>query len=129
MVAGNGRKNADDRLALELASGKTITEAAQLASVSERTAHRRLDDSSFRGRLKTLRAPMVDHATGRLANHSTRAVDTLAALLTAESETVRLGAARAIVELGTKLREATEFEQRISELEMAVKNGNLKPAN
>jgi hypothetical protein len=60
---------------------------------------------------------MVDAAVGKLANASTRAVRTLTNLLTAESESVRLGAARSILELGAKLRESAELEQRISELE------------
>jgi hypothetical protein len=38
-------------------------------------------------------------------------------LLTAESETVRLGAARALLELGVKLREGVELEQRVADLE------------
>jgi hypothetical protein len=45
------------------------------------------------------------------------AVDTLAALLLAKSEMVRLTAARSILELGTKLRESGEFDERITALE------------
>ena len=32
-------------------------------------------------------------------------------------ETVRLGAARAVIEMGTRLREAVELEERIASLE------------
>jgi hypothetical protein len=116
-VAGSGRRTADDRLALQLAAGQTVAEAAQSARISERTVYRRLEDSLFRRRVSTLRGEMVARATGRLADESSKAVATLAALLSAESESVRLGAARSILELGTKLREATEIEQRLAALE------------
>jgi hypothetical protein len=60
---------------------------------------------------------MVNRATGRLADESVNAVGTLSALLAAKSESVRLGAARSILEIGAKLRKATELEARISDLE------------
>jgi hypothetical protein len=46
------------------------------------------------------------------------AADTLASLSQeAASESVRLSAARAVLELGTKLRESIELEERIAALE------------
>jgi hypothetical protein len=46
------------------------------------------------------------------------AADTLASLSQeAVSESVRLSAARAVLELGTKLRESIELEERIAVLE------------
>lgn len=45
------------------------------------------------------------------------AADAIRKLLTAKSEAVRLSAARAVIELGTKLRESVELEERISALE------------
>jgi hypothetical protein len=45
------------------------------------------------------------------------------ALLRAKSRSVRLGAARAILELGTKLRESVELEQRIAALEAGRAGG------
>jgi hypothetical protein len=47
----------------------------------------------------------------------TAAAATLRKLLKAEAETVRLGAARALLELGTKLRESAELEERLRALE------------
>jgi len=123
-MADNDRENVDDRLALELAAGRTVAEAAQAAGFSERTAYRRLEDPGFRRHISAIRGEMVSRATGRLADVSAKAVETLSALLSAESETVRLGAARSILELGTKLREANELERRITELEGAA-NGQL----
>ena len=45
------------------------------------------------------------------------AVATLVELLSARAETVRLGAARAILELATSYREAEQLEARIAALE------------
>ncbi len=44
-------------------------------------------------------------------------------LLTAESESVRLGAARALLELGTKLRDSVELEARLAALEQRHEGG------
>jgi hypothetical protein len=60
---------------------------------------------------------MVARALGKLADASTEAVDTLRSLLHAEAESVKLGAARAILELGNKLRDAVEVEERLARLE------------
>jgi hypothetical protein len=45
------------------------------------------------------------------------AVQTLRRLLTAEAESVRLAAARAILEVGHRLRDAVEVEDRLREVE------------
>ena len=63
------------------------------------------------------RREMVARTVGQLADASSAAAVTLRALLNAEADTVRLGAARAILELGTKLRESEDLERRLSELE------------
>lgn len=45
---------------------------------------------------------------------------TLGELLNATSDSVRLGAARAVLELGVRLRETEELELRIASLEQRV---------
>jgi uncharacterized tellurite resistance protein B-like protein len=107
----------DELLAALLAAGKTVADAAQSVGMSERTAFRRLSDSDFRRRVSAVRGQMVDAVVGRLVNASTKAVETLASLLGAESESVRLSAAKAIVELSCRLREAGELEERVLTLE------------
>jgi hypothetical protein len=119
-----------DALALALASGKTITEAAAAADLSRRTATRQVADPDFRRRVAALRAEMVARALGKMADGMTDAVDTLRALLNAEGESVRLGAARSILELGNKLREAVELEERLAEVERLVaERGNREAAS
>jgi hypothetical protein len=116
-MAGNGRQNADEALALALASGKTARDAAAEIGIGERTVARRLADPMFRQRVHVLRGQMVTRALGRMADGMSEAADTLRGLLKAESEAVQLGAARSLLELGCKLREAVELEERVTALE------------
>jgi hypothetical protein len=119
-MAGNGRKNAD-ALALALAAGDSIADAAANAGVGERTVYRRLADPAFRQRIQTFRGEMVAQALGRMANGMTEAADVLRQLLASQTPpAVRLGAARSILELGVKLRESVELEQRVAALETAA---------
>jgi hypothetical protein len=116
-VAGNGRQNADEALALALASGQTLRLAAEAAGIGERTAARRWADAEFRRRVSVLRGDLVGRALGRMADGMSAAADVLRQLLAAESESVRLGAARSLLELGVKLREAVEMEERLAAVE------------
>jgi hypothetical protein len=122
-VAHRGRRSADEALALALASGQTLRAAAEAAGVAERTAARRQADPAFRRRVAALRAELVERALGKLADGMADAAAALRALLAADSEAVRLGAARALLELGVKLREAVELEQRLATLEAELGEG------
>jgi hypothetical protein len=116
-VAHRGRLNADEALAAALAAGQTMRDAATFAGVSTRTATRRLAEAGFRKRVAELRAEMIQGALGRLNDAMLAAADTLKVLLTATSENVRLGAARAVFELSCRVKETTEWEARLSALE------------
>jgi hypothetical protein len=116
-VSGGARKNADSALITALACGGTVEASAQAAGVSGATVYRRLTEPDFRRRIDEARADMVSRAVARIGAASTLAADTLRELLKARSETVRLGAARAILELGAKLREHEDLAERITALE------------
>jgi hypothetical protein len=123
MKANSGRKNADDALVLALACGATIESAASKAGVCARTAHRRLKDPEFVKRLDDLRADMLKRATAMLTAAAMEAVKTLVALQAATiAPGVRLGAARATLEMGAKYRETAELAQRIAVLEREWQN-------
>jgi hypothetical protein len=103
-VAHRGRQNADECLALALAGGASVRDAAAGIGIAERTAFRRLEDPAFRQRVGELRREMVTAAMGRLADGMSDAAAELRRLaLGAASEPVRLGACRAILELGVRL--------------------------
>jgi hypothetical protein len=120
-MARRGRHNADDALVLALACGATAENAARTASVSLRTVYRRLADPAFRTRLQGARTDMVQRATGMLTAAALEAVKTLLGLQHASvPAAVRLGAARAILEIGAKLREVADLEARLAALEQQV---------
>ena len=116
-MAHRGRRNADALLALELAAGKTLRDAALAAGIAERTATRRWADPAFRRLVSRHRGEMVGRAVGELADGMTDAAKTLRELLDCESLAVRLGAARSLLEIGVKVREALELEERVRALE------------
>jgi hypothetical protein len=117
-MAARGRKNADDALLLALACGATIENAARKAGVSERTVRRRLADPAFKRRLDGIRGDMVQRSMGMLTAAAMEAVKTLVALQDRDQPAAaRLGAARAILEYGAKLREEADLTKRVEALE------------
>ena len=117
-MSRRGRKNADDAVLLALACGATVAQAAHRAGVSERTVYRRVKDPAFAEKLQATRAELVQRACGLLTAGSLEAVRALVELLRPDSPpNARLGAARATLEMGQKLREATEFEARLRAVE------------
>lgn len=83
--------------------------------------YRRLEEPAFQQRLQQVRSDMVLRTAGALTAASQEAVRTLLSL---QKETVppgvRLGAARAVIELGLKVREMAEIELRLAELEQRL---------
>jgi transposase len=113
-----GKYTIDEQLALSLACGATIEAAAAKLKVSTSTVNRRLKDPKFQKRLREVRSDMVARATSMLTAAAMEAVKTLLALQSTETPPpVRLGAARAVLELGSKLRESIELSERVTALE------------
>jgi hypothetical protein len=122
-MARGGRAGADERLAAELAAGKTVREAATSAGVSERTAFRRLVDAAFKARVAELRSEMVRTAAGRLVDGMTEAAGVLRAGLTDPDANIRHKSAVKLIELGVKVTELAELERRVEELEQHFNEG------
>ena len=76
------------------------------------------NDPDFQRQLQEARTDMVQRTAGMLTAAAGEAVKTLLAL---QKESIphatRLGAARAILELGVKLRQTAELEERLLVLE------------
>jgi len=122
-MADNGRvrrRKGEAVLVAALAGGRSIRAAAAAAHVGERSVYRRLEEPAFRAEVGRIRHAMIDRAVAKLAAVSVKAAQTLARLLTAESEGVRRSAAVAIFDSLTKLRTAGELEQRLERLERAL---------
>src|SRR5437762_1693701 len=121
-MADDQRKKNEDALLLALACGATVEAASKQCQLSDRTIYRRLKDREFRARLQAVRADMVRRAAGMLTAAAGQAVSTLLSLQKESvPAAVRLGAARAILEIGIKVRELAELEARMDELEALVK--------
>ena len=121
MSAGRKRK-ADSGLILALACGASPESAAQKAKVSLRTVYRRLAEPAFRDQVEEMRAEVARRTAGLLTAAGIASVKTFTTLQeSATSESVRLGAARAVVELGLKLREATNLADRVAALEALLR--------
>jgi hypothetical protein len=125
-MASNCTENAplsarQEAAALALARGCTTAEAAEESGAAKRTILAwSATLPAFRRRVQALRGEMTGQALGRMVNNMNQAAEKLRSLLEAESETVRLGAARSILELGIKFRETVELEERVAELEARV---------
>ncbi|HEY7310273.1 MAG TPA: hypothetical protein VH643_12995 [Gemmataceae bacterium] len=120
-MARRGRRNADEQLLMALACGATVDNAARQAGISPATAYRRLADPAFGQRLQQLRGDMVSRTAGTLTAAASEAVRTLLELLkNPTSSAVRLGAARAVLEIGMRLREMTDLEARLAALEQQM---------
>ena len=124
-MAHRGRQNADETLAVALAAGQTVRDAARTAGVAERTAHRRWADPEFRRRVDELRGQMVDRAIGRLAQLAAgKALDVMEACLDRrDPETGELVANRKDVDTVlnnlVNLRNHTELKMAIDDLKAA----------
>jgi hypothetical protein len=107
-----------EAVAVALAGGMTEAEAAAATGRGARTIRTWLATCpSFPRRIAQLRAGMTERALGKMAESMAEAADTLRQLLRSESDAVKLGAARSILELSLRIKEATELEERIRALE------------
>jgi hypothetical protein len=115
-------------LAMALASGISITDAAEQAGVCRKTVQRYLAKPAFRRLVARYRNELISTALGRMADGMTRAADAIAGLLDEKDPAIRLRAARAMVTLGQRLRDSVDVTDRIHEIEreLARKKG-LQP--
>ena len=113
-----GRKKANKVLLAALGCGATVEAAAHKAGVSPATVYRRLQVFEFQKELQKFQSDLVQRASGAMTAAAMEAIKTLLDLLQQKhSGSVRLGASRAVLELGVKLRETAELEKRILALE------------
>lgn len=121
------RSNSDHALLIVLACGATVEAAARQLGISERAVYRRKEKPAFQRQLQELKASMVDRASSALVAAAMEAVKTLLELLKAATPpATRHAAARSVIELGVKLREFAELEQRILALEEQLQQSNSR---
>jgi hypothetical protein len=118
MPATAGNHEARRRaLALGLARGLTVKDAARAARVSERTAYLWRSEPVFASLVKELQGELFALAVAKLAGMNGKAADRLDALLDSDDEKVVLAASKAALELGRSLRETQDLAERIAALE------------
>src|SRR4051812_39592788 len=101
-----GRKRA---LAMALARGLSVEGAAAEAGVSEKTAHNYRKEPGFAELVRRLRGELFGQAVAVLAGVSALAAATLAGLLQSADEKVKLGAAKAVLDAGDRLRQTDDL--------------------
>ena len=109
------RTRAREPVAIALASGATIADAAVLGGVSLRTVDGWLQEPVLRARVGELQGVLVDRTAGALARAMGEAVETLRVLLSS-SETVRLRAADAMLRHGMAAFELRQMARQIEEI-------------
>ena len=102
-------------LAVLVAGGMTVKDAAAQLNVAERTAYRWNALPEFRQCVGRLRSEALDASVGRITEATSKAVDKLVELL--EDPQFGLQAAKAILSHVTPLTETGELRSRINALE------------
>jgi hypothetical protein len=123
-MAQKGKRNKDHQLLMALACGATAESAARQVNISESTVFRRLRNTEFSQQLQQTKSEMVQRTASMLTASGMESVKTLLELQKASNTgPVRLGAARAVLEIGMRAREFAELEGRLAMLEqLATQN-------
>ena len=108
-----------DKAILALMTAKSVTEAARTAGVGERTLRRWLrEDAAFKAEYDAARLAAFTTVRQRIQQLAGRAVDALDELLDAKKHpSVRLGAARTIMEIALYQHDVDSLMGKLNELE------------
>src|SRR5262249_16831643 len=98
----------------------TITAAAQTAGISEKTLRTWLKKPEFSRAFREWRRQLVETAVARVQQLTTEAVDALRELLRGRNETVRLGAAKAVLDYAREGIQSADVLQRLEDLEQLL---------
>lgn len=111
-------RQADELLAVAIASGRTVRDAARSAGIAERTAWRRLEQKSFRRLVRKLRRQMVSEAIGLLSAGLAEAIVVARDLcLRGRSEAIKLAAAKQLMDKGLEACFLEPLESKIQRAE------------
>jgi hypothetical protein len=107
-----------DRAATLLAGGTSVRDCAAAVSAGVRTVYDWLDRDEFIKLVGRYQTRMVCEALGNLAGAAVKAVQTLADCLESkESDSVKVRAALGILDQLVRIRDTTELERRLTDLE------------
>lgn len=115
-MAGKGRFA--ELLAIELAGGQSVKDAAAKVGCSERQAYRLSTSDEVTARVNELRSEAATRVVGQLSTAATAAVETLASLLAETNEPqIRLQASKAILTLSVPISQHFDLMQRLARVE------------
>ncbi len=119
-----------EKAILALLSHHTMKEAAESVGIGETTLWRWLQDQDFQIAYQSARREAVRRAVANLQQASGEAVTVLSELMRDESTpaTVRVTAAKAIIEYSIKAFEVEDLAERIGELENLFEKQGKKRA-
>lgn len=110
------REAQDEVLVAALASGRSYSDAGQLAGVSDRTVARRMSDVSFARRVAERRGEQVVATAGRISSLAGEAVDAIRGCLSDSSANTRLAAARLLLDWSLKFRRGEDLTLAVAEI-------------
>ena len=115
------QESSDEILVDQLARGANQIEAGDAAGVSDRTVRRRLEDPQFVSRVRARRSAILDEVNAFIVSSARAAAETIDELrLGAESESVRLNAALAVIRTSRSIVEVDALGERLSGVEQKL---------
>ncbi len=120
-MSGHGEKlgRKQEQAIAALLQWPTITAAANSLGIGEATLWRWLQDPEFEAQYRRARQAALDQAIAQIQQAASEAVETLRTVQTDTEAPAssRVTAAKTVLEMSFKLREAEEMETRITALE------------
>jgi hypothetical protein len=120
-MTGTGKTRKREQAIAALLESPTITEAAQVVGVGEKTLRRWLAEPEFQAAYRDARQEAVRMAVGRLQGLLVKATETLERTMSCNSPAIELRAAVAVIEQGFKGAELLDLAERLAALESKVK--------
>jgi protein-disulfide isomerase-like protein with CxxC motif len=122
---GHGEKQSrkQDLAILALMTEKTLKNAAEKAGIGESTLWKWMQQDEFKERYQEAKRQTVTHVTARLRQSMTIAVDTLIEISQNKKAQAmaRVVAAKTLLENGFKAVEVEDLQNRVEQLEEAMK--------
>ena len=127
-MKGHGEKltRKQEQAIAALLSEATVGTAAEKAGVGEVTLYRWLKLPDFLAAYREARREVVEKAVAQMQQSSWAASATLIRLLGSGSDSIRLQAARTILDQANKGLELIDFEERLAALEQQADKGGRR---
>ncbi len=121
-MRGEHRQSRKIDLALALAQGHSVIAWSRTNQVAKQTAYRWATDPKVRRTVETIRRRALDRAIGKMTSRATWAAEQICELgKSANSESVKLSALRAILSDMMTVSQFASLEDRVTEVEEQIR--------